>query len=489
MRSPFFAFWLFAASAFAQLRPPAVPLITHDPYFSVWSMSDRLTDEPTKHWTGAEQQMAGIARIDGAAWRFLGSWQRSGPPMPQIAREVTPTRTIYRFAKSGVELQLAFLTPALPGDLDILSRPVTYVQFEARSTDGRPHQVSLHFDCGAQLALNGIEQRAGWSRLKIDDLSVLRMGSVDQRVLGASGDNLRIDWGYLYLAVPPQPGASTLAANLSARQMFTNSGEWPRNDELEPPAQTSRNQAILAARFDLGSVGPAPVSRFLMVAYDDLFSIQYFQRNLRPWWRRKGAGAGELLANAARDFPSLAERCRRFDQELTASLIEAGGRKYADVAILAHRQTLAAHKLAADIDNTPLLFSKENFSNGCIATVDVTYPSAPFFLAFSPALLKAMLTPIFDYAARPRWPWPYAPHDLGTYPLANGQVYGGGEKTEDRRPADARRGEREHDHPHGRAGPGRRQRRVRPQVSPAFDEVGRLPAGQGPGPGEPAQHG
>jgi len=414
------------------LRPPAVPLITHDPYYSVWSMADRLTDEPTRHWTGAEQQLAGLARIDGSAWRFLGSWARGGPAMRQIAREVTPTRTIYRFEQSGVALELTFLTPALPDDLDLLSRPLTYVIFEARSTDGRPHQVSLHFDCGAQLAVNTVEQRVTWSRLKIGDLAVLRVGSVEQQVLSRSGDNLRIDWGYFYLAVPPQAGASTLATTQRTRQLFAESGEWPANDELEPPAQTGRNQITLAARFDLGEVGAEPVSRYVLAAYDDLFSIQYFHRNLRPWWRRGGAGADELLTSAARDFPALGERCRRFDEELTAALVKTGGRKYADIAVLAYRQTLAAHKLAADIDGTALYFSKENFSNGCIGTVDVTYPSAPFFLALSPALLKAMLTPVFDYAALPRWPWPYAPHDLGQYPLANGQVYGGGEKSEER---------------------------------------------------------
>ena len=414
------------------LRPPAVPLIAHDPYFSVWSMADRLTDEATKHWTGAEQQMAGLARIDGTAWRFLGSWARGGAAMRQTGRELTPTRTIYRFEQSGVALEVTFLTPALPEDLDLLSRPVTYVIFEARSTDGRPHQVSLHFDCGAQLAVNTVEQRVTWSRLKIGDLAVLRVGSVEQQVLSRSGDNLRIDWGHFYLAVPPQEGADTRATTVRTRQLFAESGEWPANDELEPPAQTARNQITLAARFDLGEVGAAPVSRHVLVAYDDLFSIQYFYRNLRPWWRRQGAGADELLAAAVRDFPALAERCRRFDEELTAALVKAGGQKYADIAVLAYRQTLAAHKLVGDIDGTALYFSKENFSNGCIGTVDVTYPSAPFFLALSPALLKAMLTPIFDYAALPRWPWPYAPHDLGQYPLANGQVYGGGEKSEER---------------------------------------------------------
>jgi hypothetical protein len=172
------------------------------------------------------------------------------------------------------------------------------------------------------------------------------------------------------------------------------------------------------------------VLRRLLLAYDDLYSIEYFHKKLCPYWRRNGADAAQLLRDAERDYAELHKRCAAFDKELVADLRKAGGDHYALLGALAYRQTVAAHKLVADADGKPLYFSKENFSNGCIATVDVTCPSCPFFLLLSPELLRAQLVPVLDYAQSPRWKFPFAPHDLGTYPKANGQVYGGGEKTE-----------------------------------------------------------
>ena len=423
------------AQAIAPIRPPATPLVAHDPYFSIWSMSDRLTDQPTKHWTGSEQAMTGLIRIDASVFRFMGGQVRGAgtlPALPQVSREVTPTRTVYGFEGQGIRLDLTFLTPALPGDLDVLSRPLTYVSFDVRSTDQRPHQIKIYYDCASTLAVNTPSQKAMWSRHSVGDLSVIRLGGLDQKVLTQSGDDLRIEWGYVYLAAPRDEKGETLGTTSRNRGLYASTLELPEPHDLDVPLQTDRDLPLAAMTFEFDVTNSGPVSKWLMLAYDDLYSIQYFQRNLRPYWRRKGMGAEGLLKAGERDYASLKERCVRFDRELTEDLVRAGGAKYAALAVLAYRETLAAHKLAADLDGTPLYFPKENFSNGCISTVDVIYPSAPFFLLFSPELLKAQLRPVLDYARSGRWPWPYAPHDLGQYPLANGQVYGGGEETEDR---------------------------------------------------------
>ncbi len=416
----------------AEFRPPAVPLVPHDPYLSIWSMADRLTDEPTKHWTGTVQSLCGLLRVDGKTFRVIGREPRNTPALEQTSLKVLPTHTVYQFQGAGIALTLTFLTPALPDDLDVLSRPVTYLTWSIRSTDSGVHKVEGYFDASAQLAVDSIStERVAWSRYRLGGMQVLRMGTQQQPVLEKSGDDLRIDWGYLYLVAPPVAGSFEAATvRPEAIESFSKSGRVPESDDLQIDQPYAQALPVLADSFDFGDVTGAPVSHHLVLAYDDLYSIAYFQRRLKPYWRRSGMGIDELLRAALNDYPSLEQRSNAFDTQLFADLEHAGGERYAQLAALAYSQTIAAHKLAVDFDNTPLFFSKENFSNGSIDTVDVTYPSSPFFLLFSTALLKAQLQPILVYADLPRWKFPFAPHDLGRYPLANGQQYGAGEASE-----------------------------------------------------------
>ena len=179
--------------------------------------------------------------------------------------------------------------------------------------------------------------------------------------------------------------------------------------------------------FDLGEVGRAPKSRMMMVGYDEIYSIDYFGRQLRPYWRRNGTTPELLFRAAYRDYPSLAARCENFDRELMADAASVGGRRYAQILALAYRECVAACGLAADSSGKPLLFTKENTSNGDVATVDVIFPMDPIWVLLSPTLAKASLVSDFDYAGSDRWRFPNAPHDLGTYPLVFGRDNGGEE--------------------------------------------------------------
>ncbi|HLH04406.1 MAG TPA: DUF4965 domain-containing protein [Bryobacteraceae bacterium] len=417
--------------AAADFRPPAVPLVTHDPYFSIWSMADQINSQPTKHWTGTTQSIASLARIDGKLYRITGTDPHGTPVLEQNHLQVLPTHTIYDFEGAGIALTLTFFTPALPDNLDVLSRPVTYVSWNIRSTDGGGHKVEIYLDASAQIAVNTMQERVAWSRYQLGELQILRLGTQQQPILQKSGDDLRIDWGYLYLVAPPITGTAQAAVTRpEAIETFSKTGRVPLSDDLKLDQPYAQDLPVLADSIDFGMVTATPVSHHVLIAYDDLYSVEYFERRLRPYWRRKGMEIDELLRAALADYPSLEQKGAAFDRELTADLTRAGGEKYAQLASLAYRQTFAAHKLTADFDNTPLFFSKENFSNGSIDTVDVTYPSSPFFLLFNPTLLKAQLEPILVYAGLPRWKFPFAPHDLGRYPLANGQQYGGGETSE-----------------------------------------------------------
>ena len=386
-----------------KLRAPAYPLITIDPYMSVWSMGDRLNAGTVRHWTGRDMPLDGLADIDGETYVFMGDAERLGlPGMEQTSVEVEAFATRYRFEAGGVELTAEFLSPVLPDDLQLLSRPVSYLRTAVRTTDGGAHRVAVTVRASEAFCLNEPGQCPVFAERAdaAPGVTTMRLYGQEQAVLGKAGDDRRIDWGYFYLSV---------------------NGEREAGQMADPAGGNMRYVYVTAG---LDTAGEAQA--LFTFAYDDVYSLTYFGKPLKSVWNQDGTTIGAAIARAYAEYVDVAERCRAFGETLTREAAQAGGEEYAELLLLALRQSIAAHKAAVDPEGKLLFVSKECFSNGCAATVDVSYPSIPLFLLYNTELVKGMMRPIFRYAAQERWPFDFAPHDVGTYPILNGQVYGGG---------------------------------------------------------------
>src|SRR5690606_5962327 len=565
-------FWL--ASLFtidAQIRKaPAYPLITHDPYFSVWSFTDDVTASTTRHWTGTEHSLTGFIKVDNKIYRFLGdvermydvvlpatedndytvkyteqkptddwnhiqyddkNWKEGLAPLGDdkgvvktfwksndllvrrsvtltdnnmddlylmlnhdddiivylngvevynavgwvhkfiyipirnassilkkgknvlavhikntaggqhldfglvkerkfdvskdllVAKqqnvEVKATQTTYDFSCGPVDLNVTFTSPLILTDIDLMARPVSYVTFTATSKDGKQRDVEILFNASTNLAVNTPSQEVIASRYNSSNLSVLKAGTTAQPVLEKKGDDLRIDWGYLHIAT---------SKNAASKQFIVASGEEALkvlNKKIKAPEISHRKgkQMVLSTILKLNTTQSA--SSKVLVAYDDIWSIQFFGQNLRPWWNRNNNSTIEQQLQAAyQDYESVLASCKKLNETIYGDALRAGGEEYARLCEISYRQVMAAHKLVQSPQGELLWLSKENYSNGCINTVDLTYPSAPLFLVYNPELQKGMMNGIFYYSESGKWKKPFAAHDIGTYPLANGQVYG-----------------------------------------------------------------
>ncbi|TDX01757.1 glutaminase family protein [Dinghuibacter silviterrae] len=397
----------------AQRLAPAYPLIVHDPYFSIWSFSDNLTGTETTHWTGKPQPLEGVVLVDDHVYRFMGS--AYVPVATQKSVHLNATQTKYVFACGPVDLAVDFTSPLIVSDLDLLSRPVSYIDFAAHATDGAAHKVVVFIGVSSNIAVDKPDQEVEMNQYWADSLAIQKVGTVAQPVLQKKGDDLRIDWGYAYVAVPAAYGARQDVAHASDTNPFQETGT----------SEESGVHEVLRTFIPLGMVGASAKTRTVLVGYDEGFAIQYFHRNLRPWWNRDSAHTieGELKA-AMDEHDAVIKKCEKFNRQLFDQAKAAGGENYARLCALAYRQSVAAHQLVRSPEGALLWLSKENFSNGSINTVDVTYPSAPLYLLYNPRLMEGMLNGIFYFSESGRWTKPFAAHDLGTYPLANGQTYG-----------------------------------------------------------------
>ena len=431
-------------------RAPAVPLITHDPMFSLWSFADKLTDDTTRHWTGVRQAMFGFVAVDGVIYEFLGRihclgerYATSYRKLPQTGCEVRPMTTVYTFENDLLTLELTFTSPLLLNDLMLLSRPVSYIDYKLCFKDGKPHDAHVHFGFTGEFCVNETTQQVS---VGLTPYSIY-LTSGTENMLVQAGDDHRIEWGSLH-AIAPDYEMSCMSLRSFWRQLGLLYGD--KNRPLNPmPCQGPNAETKGPEEYALYEKTPVhphyptillckkfaavtQISDGIAVGYEDIKSIQYFGENIEAYWRKDGDDFSMMVRKALDEHDQVLAKVAAFEEDLLAKA-NAISAKYADLLSLAYRQTIAGHKLTWH-EGKLQFFSKENYSNGCIATVDVTYPSMPLFLLYAPDLVEGMLDPVFKMIEKGMWHYAYAPHDVGTYPLANGQIYGYSFRHRSRRP-------------------------------------------------------
>ncbi len=373
-------------------RLSAYPLITSDPYCSIWVLDDQPAGKDTCHWTGARKRLTLTATIDGTPYSLLGI--QSGTTPVAATTTVSPTKTIFVYEVNGLEVTLSFCAPLLLDDWDLLSMPITFIDISAKAIDGAKHTALLQFSFYNDLCYNGLYAPEIRGDVRRDGaLSVGWMGQVQQNLLCHTGDHVTIDWGYGYLA-----GNCPI-------QYTRAMDDWALTATLEE------------------TIGAEPVRLPLMLMYDDVASINYFGYIAKAWYARSGMTLLQAMRFCEENRESIIERCEALDKDLADRALALGGEPYHTLVCASYRHTISAHKLIADENRQPIFFSKENDSNGCMGTADLSYPSMPLFLLYAPELVRAMCTPILRFASLPIWVHPFAPHDVGRYPHATGQVY------------------------------------------------------------------
>ena len=408
-------------------RPPAVPLVTFDPYMSIWSEANTLTSHRTRYWDGRVQSLVSLVRIDGTTYRIMGTQPSSAPALPQLSVTVRPTTTIYQFANRKIDLTLTFTTPRLPAHLKTMTLPVTYITWTVKSADGNAHQVQVYDSTSSAIAVNHDNQKVTWSRKVFGPLTALKVGSTTQEYFDISGDQVGLDWGYIYTAADSRQSTACIAGSDRCLNHFAASGTLPAADSTRKPRRVRNGEPVESFAFNLGSVAAAPVSRHVMVAYDEVYAINFFGTSQRPYWRHIFHTPSAMFQWAAGHYKSLMQKSAAFDKAVISDAKKIGRYQYATIASMSYRQALAAMGMSADSNGNPMVYTKEETSNGDIATVDVFFPASPLLLTFCPRLEAASMVPVLDSASSPRWKFPYSPHDLGTYPNCTGHYNTGGE--------------------------------------------------------------
>ena len=415
---------------------PAYPIFVKDPNFSFWLTGENSNEIDTTFWTGDKKCIYGLIRACGRTFCFLGNFDKA-EKLEQKKIYMTAFSTVTFFENELFELKVEYVSPLPLDDLKVLSMPVCYATYaitpKCELTDvsvcllmceNTVYHVPPQVDDVIVVEEEAPEDKNLYYKgrgtvkggvVKVGEKQAGYFGRRQQLYLSNSSDRVAPDWGYMYLY-----GEEGLFFSRKAVEHFAATGEFIYCLEDDEPCYiAARNTYDCITKRTEGHIS---------VAFDDVVSIYYFGQFLSGYYFGDGKTIFDALMESDERYDEILSSLTAFDCKMKEDAREFG-EEYLNILYASLRQTIAGHKLVQDKKGNLLFLSKECGSNGCIATVDISYPSSPLFLLYAPELLKGMLLPIFEFAKNKTWGYNFAPHDVGSYPFCLGQTYGLKENT------------------------------------------------------------
>lgn len=369
--------------------------------------------------------------------------------------DASTTNLTYSIASANsslpANLTLSFLSPITPTSTLRQSLPASYLTVHVEGN----FDINVYIDLNGEWVTGDRANDIEWSLEQVEPnprtiatATAIKSWKVQRRtqqLLSEFAD--RAEWGTLYFSAPQdvehESGVSaSLRKHFSSKGKLRNvlDGNFRKVMDEEPVFAFSKSFKLSSGQklygdgtFSAQQGAQAVKSDSVMFTFalvqDPVvqFAAARGLTQMRPFWMTAFTNAQDMIRNHYSDFHQASALANNYSQQLDIDAFASGSSDYRDIAALSARQVLGATQFSGTVDN-PILFLKEISSNGNFQTVDVIFPSFPFFLYTNPRWLAYLLEPLLEHMASGQYPNKYSMHDLGYhFPNATGHADGNDE--------------------------------------------------------------
>ncbi|CAK7217953.1 hypothetical protein SBRCBS47491_003341 [Sporothrix bragantina] len=445
-----------ALVAGSTLTPPVLPLLVRNPYLSIWLTGAR--EKPFERWpifwTGHSVGFSVMASVPDthSVYPLLGrpqdSLSRSDkrftvdfPEYLGATFDASTTNLTYLVpgpAATGSESQdkvkvtLSFLSPITPSSTFRQSIPAAYLNVIVEGG----FDIDIYLDLNGEWVSGNRDNRIRWDLIKPTEnkdhkakkaasssaaIKTWALGRAEEQLFTEFAD--RAEWGTLYFTAPESVRHES-GVSAEVRTQFARNGSLRNSNDKKGFRRIMEQEPIFAfsKSFKLGSGGGKGGSSktedsvlFTFALIQDPI-VQYASARgltyMRPLWASYIPETNDLIQYHYDDYSAATKLARSYSEQLSKDAFASGSKEYEEIASLSARQVLGATEFSGTPDN-PLLFLKEISSNGNCQTVDVIFPSFPFFLYTNPRWLAHLLEPLLEHQLSGQYPNDYSMHDLG----------------------------------------------------------------------------